>query len=520
MAYGSGYTWSVDKVGYQSVSGSGTLTEDTIIGISVLKIEPSIPTATIIVNDVEQQGILFRSGTTLNYTYSVSASGYEPKTGSGSTSESLTIEVRLEFGLSIHAPQGATITINGQQTSFLAMNPGTAYTWSVSGTGYLAAYGSGVLNEATILNVYSVSGVNATLDFNSSGYSAAYVLEGDNINYVATDTGALSYSGSKVITQNTIINIATLTLGLTPTPDIAEINGMTSNKALFETGVPFEYTILAYKRNYNNLTISGTATQSTVVSGTFVPLTPLCFTAEQANSTVGYTQGSNINVDVKYSRDLVTWTSLSPNTNVTLTNVGDKVYFKGLNSAWCTYSGYTSSVARFTMSGKIAASGNLNSILDDGDGSTISSLPNDCFWSLFYNCSALTQAPYLPAVTLGSRSYSAMFEYCTSLKYVPRVEATSLGEYALNFMFAYCSGLENGPYIAEPTSLAKGSYAHLFYSCTNLRSFKLGYKGSLSSDLNFEWVYNVPSGGTMYYNGPSTGTGTSGIPSGWTIKKF
>jgi len=87
-----------------------------------------------------------------------------------------------------------------------------------------------------------------------------------------------------------------------------------------------------------------------------------------------------------------------------LTNAGDKVYFKGDNPNGVTES--SSSCYKFSLSGSVAASGNIMSLIDNGEG-TCTTIPNDyCFCQLFYNNkTSLTSAPELPATTLTRGCY-------------------------------------------------------------------------------------------------------------------
>ena len=93
-------------------------------------------------------------------------------------------------------------------------------------------------------------------------------------------------------------------------------------------------------------------------------------------------------------------------------------------------SGY--SYNNFVMTGKIAASGNVNSLLEENEETarTMSLAGTDqCYRSMFYNCTSLTQAPELPATKLGSSCYEQMFEGCASLTSTPELPATTLTEY-------------------------------------------------------------------------------------------
>ena len=115
-----------------------------------------------------------------------------------------------------------------------------------------------------------------------------------------------------------------------------------------------------------------------------------------------------------------------------------------------------------------------------------------CYYHMFYNCTSLITAPELPATTLAHYCYSSMFEGCTSLTTAPELPATTLAESCYSYMFGKCSNLNYIKMLATDISV---SY------CLN------------------NWVYNVSSTGTFVKNPAMTSlpTGTSGIPSGWTV---
>lgn len=146
-----------------------------------------------------------------------------------------------------------------------------------------------------------------------------------------------------------------------------------------------------------------------------VPPDYLCFTAEKAGSTVAMTVRGTPTKGQAFetSTDGTNWSVFTPRTTtITLTNVGDKVYFRGDNT---TVSESDTIYYQFVMSGKIAASGNIMSLLDTTCQSTTIS-NNYCYYSMFNNCSSLTTAPALPATTLANYCYGSMFYGCTSLQ--------------------------------------------------------------------------------------------------------
>ena len=93
-----------------------------------------------------------------------------------------------------------------------------------------------------------------------------------------------------------------------------------------------------------------------------------------------------------------------------------------IGGSWSNYN-------KFVMTGKIAASGNLNSLLEEDEETarTMSLTGKDyCYYGMFKGCTSLTQAPALPATTLASSCYSNMFNGCRSLTQAPELPSVTL----------------------------------------------------------------------------------------------
>ena len=142
------------------------------------------------------------------------------------------------------------------------------------------------------------------------------------------------------------------------------------------------------------------------VWGKSEPATPnwLCFTAEEANSTVAMkTEGSAPAVSLEYSTDGNTWSPfVVGSTTVTLANVDDKMYVRATSTGNTGMGSSSSNYNKFVMTGKIAASGNVDTLLDQNGNST---LTNYCYHGLFSDCSSLTTSPELPSTTLANNCY-------------------------------------------------------------------------------------------------------------------
>jgi hypothetical protein len=110
-----------------------------------------------------------------------------------------------------------------------------------------------------------------------------------------------------------------------------------------------------------------------------------------------------------------------------------------------------------------------------------------------------------------------MFYYCTSLTTAPELPATTLAEGCYIYMFSGCTSLTAAPELPA-TTLVNSCYKNMFNGCTNLNYIKCLATKVISGSTD-SWVNGVPSTGTFIKH-PSMRiwtTGTSGIPSGWTV---
>ena len=114
---------------------------------------------------------------------------------------------------------------------------------------------------------------------------------------------------------------------------------------------------------------------------------------------------------------------------------------------------------------------------------------------MFNGCTALTDAPDLPATALANSCYSEMFEGCTSLTTAPELPATEL--------VSYC-------------------YQEMFNNCSNLDYVKAAFTTEPSLAYTTDWLYGVAATGTFYKNSAASWnvTGVSGVPSSWTVETY
>ena len=156
----------------------------------------------------------------------------------------------------------------------------------------------------------------------------------------------------------------------------------------------------------------------------------LCFTAQEANSTVILVKGTYApSNNFETSTDGITFTDYTAWTTITLANIWDKVYFRNKsetpsnirtnNPNWYWY--------YFQIKvWSVAASGDCNFMLCKNSTTTLFDF---CFSGLFNNCTALTSLPKLSATTLKQYCYYNMFTNCSNIK----LSATQTWEYQIPY---------------------------------------------------------------------------------------
>ena len=145
-------------------------------------------------------------------------------------------------------------------------------------------------------------------------------------------------------------------------------------------------------------------------------------------------------------------------------------------------------------------------------------LANKCYSSMFSRCTSLTTAPQLPATTLTDSCYREMFMNCTSLTTAPELPATTLTFYCYGSMFQGCASLTTAPELPA-TTLANNCYYGMFRFSSKVSSITCLATDISASNCVYNWTDGVKSTGTFTKAASMTSwtTGSSGIPSNWTV---
>ena len=290
----------------------------------------------------------------------------------------------------------------------------------------------------------------------------------------------------------------------------------------------------------------------------------LCFTSA-GDSTVRMEQygtpNTSANKVIQYKLNAGEWQAWDLSA-IALT-AGDKMYIKSDDEIPISESNQI--YKKFVMTGSIAASGNIMSLLNFSttladyvffrlfEGCTsltqapvlpATTLAQYCYYYMFSGCTSLTTAPALPATTLAERCYSGMFSNCTSLTQAPELPATTMKNNCYAHMFTNCSSLTQAPSILPATDLQYGCYQYMFDGCSSLTKApelpatilttmcysnifvgctQLNYIKALFTMADGEfignWLNGVSPTGTFVKNASATWTKEqAGIPTGWTVE--
>lgn len=238
------------------------------------------------------------------------------------------------------------------------------------------------------------------------------------------------------------------------------------------------------------------------------------------------------------------WVELAARSATPAINAGQSISFKAQGLTPTVSNG----IGTFTISKKCALTGSCMSMVygDDASGKTeivypyqfyklfedastitqvsrgflpATTLAEACYGYMFSYCTNLTAAPELPATTLARDCYFLMFQSCISLTTAPELPATTLANTCYRSMFLRCTNLTTAPELPA-TTLVNSCYYSMFEGCTNLTYIKMMATDISAINCLGSWVQGVASSGTFVKNSAATWdvTGSSGIPSGWTIE--
>ena len=250
----------------------------------------------------------------------------------------------------------------------------------------------------------------------------------------------------------------------------------------------------------------------------------LCFTAEEAGAKITMSYGTQVpEAEFRYSFDGVHWNHFEQGggaSGVTLESIGDKVYFAAGTSRNGALSVSSSQFRRFIFSKKIAASGDITSLIDaDNPVSELTESAQLGF--LFVHNSNITTPPQLPSTVISNMCYFEMFYNCTALRYAPDLPATTFKSSCYQLMFYNCSSMINGPHIGL-TKISGACCNNMFANCSKLKNITVDFTSWQSGGIT-NWMNGVSATGTFRCpsslgNDETISRGVNYCPEGWKVE--
>lgn len=233
-------------------------------------------------------------------------------------------------------------------------------------------------------------------------------------------------------------------------------------------------------------------------------------------------------VSIEYSKNNgETWTSIMSSSAGTTFQVssGDVILFRGNNSRYSTIDSiYSNDSCIFSAATgvKFNIRGNIMSLINSENFSTLNTLPTSCTFSrMFDGCEGLIDAGglLLPATATTINCYSTMFYDCKNMIAAPKLPATTMAVNCYWRMFLNCTSLTTAPVLLA-RELEQSCYQYMFNGCSNLSRITCLATDMSATDCLKNWVYGVAASGTFVKkSGVTWPSGNSGIPDGWIVEE-
>ena len=169
----------------------------------------------------------------------------------------------------------------------------------------------------------------------------------------------------------------------------------------------------------------------------------------------------------------------------------------------------------------ISGGGSLHSMFY-GCTSLVSAPPkleiiNGHYGSMFQDCTSLVTAPAIIKGISSANSCASMFRGCTSLLNAPVLDVDVLARVIYESMFLGCTSLKKAP-VLKAEVLEQDCYDYMFSGCTSLEEIVCYAKSKNYQYCSYAWLADASATGDIYVTREfEWTTGTSGIPSGWTV---
>lgn len=277
-----------------------------------------------------------------------------------------------------------------------------------------------------------------------------------------------------------------------------------------------------YQASFPSISFAAGYYYQSPIKMTSMQTTPLTMEATTSgNIRVNMSTGNikTLDTGMKYAVNGGEKTLITTTTEISV-SAGDKVQFYCNGTSTNCYGGDTRVVLQGTAQTRVY--GNIMSLLNEEEYATMTNMPDveSIFRYLFMDNTNLTDASglLLPAMTLRDNCYWCMFYGCTALKTVPDLPATMLAEACYFSMFGDCTSIKTAPKLPAPT-LADYCYEEMFDGCSNLETVICLATDISANHCTRNWLSDVAEYGTIVSPTSSIWTfnSDSSVPTGWSV---
>lgn len=151
------------------------------------------------------------------------------------------------YQLSINAPEGATVIINGISGNYQSMTEGTEYTYSIEREGFLPYTGSGILNQDTEITIYQceikTNVPDCDITINGESAFGIYFLKGTSVSISYTVSKMFYPTVSKTLNVSGPTYIRVLLKGFYSIGKTISNNLDSSIMTIFSETIPYKFKI-------------------------------------------------------------------------------------------------------------------------------------------------------------------------------------------------------------------------------------------------------------------------------------
>lgn len=142
---------------------------------------------------------------------------------------------------------------------------------------------------------------------------------------------------------------------------------------------------------------------------------------------------------------------------------------------------------------------------------------------MFSRCELLEKVPSVTVTYCGVRACYYMFQNCTALTTAENMSVRSAGvESGLSYMFTNCTSLVTGANLRSITSVGNSALNYTYYNCSSLENVYAPSVSSWNDEKSKSWLYGVAASGRVYKPAALeiTADSDSGVPVGWETEDY